>query len=265
MDNRSNSQTPTADESIAALRELLSVWSSGEGPVDVRVMDNSILRGLSIRVQVEHAIALTHSVMLLVKNAMYMQSIPLVRMTMECAVTAAWMAVTPYSAFAAAHDGATKRQRLLAALADIAGEVDADTDMEFEAAEFAAHASGEAAIFEQRCLSLAGGEWIYGYYRLLSEASHSGTALLDFYMDETEDGGLAFADLSKFRYTDVALGLQVVMLHIALISWDEVSEGHPNAQRLTEIASHLGINSILGRRKPVVSRRVRGCRNGVAR
>jgi len=235
---------------VAALRELLSLWSGEDGPVTIQVLDGSLLRGLSIRVQVEHMVALTRSVLLLVDNGMYIQSMPLVRMSMECAVTAAWMAVTPFSGAAAAHDGGTKRLRLLEDLAVIAGEPDSDnTNIQAEINELAQHANAEARIFQQRCESLAGAEWMYGYYRLLSEFSHAGSPLVDSYLEDSENNGLAFADLSKFPYTKFAMGLQVVMLHISLAAWDEVAEDHPNAINLTEIGDRLGIQSILRRRQ----------------
>ncbi|XAS67518.1 DUF5677 domain-containing protein [Micrococcaceae bacterium Sec5.7] len=248
MGKTTGTQPPTVDESAAALRELLSMVSA-EDPVTIQVMDHTLLRGLSIHAQVEHTVALTRSILLLVENGMFIQSMPLVRMSMECAVTAAWMAVTPFSGAAAAHDGGTKRLRLLKDLAVIAGEPDADDAyLQSEIAEFAKHASAEARIFQQRCESLVGAEWMYGYYRLLSEFSHAGSSLIDSYMEEMEDDGLAFADLSKFRYTNFALALQVVLLHIALTALDEVADGHPNAVKLKEIGERLGIQSNLRRK-----------------
>lgn len=249
---------PTPIQSIEAIQRLLSLWDSATTSISVQVLDGGILRGTAIRVQVDHAVALTESILLLNEHGMNIQAMPLVRMTMECVVTAEWLAITPYSADAAARKGAKAHERLMRALAEMAGDnTDADAeDLRKMVDDSAAFASGEAQHFEQRCRALQGGEWIYGYYRLLSKFSHAGTGLLDVYLEQSEPSdatpnGIAFADTTKFPFTNIALGLQAVLLHIALTAWDEVSEGHPHSEMLTGIANELGMSTILQRSKPV--------------
>ena len=248
---------PTPTQSLEAIRRLLSLWDGAATSVNVQVLDGGILRGIAIRVQVDHAAALTESILLLNEHGMNIQTVPLVRMTMECAVTAAWLAITPHSADAAAHEGAKAHERLIEAMTEMAGgSSDADAgDPRKPINESAVFASGEAQHFEQRCRALQGGEWIYGYYRLLSKFSHAGTGLLDVYLQQSEPSdampnGITFADLNRFPFTNIALGLQAVMLHIALTAWDEVSEGHPQGETLTGIANELGMSTILQRAKP---------------
>jgi hypothetical protein len=62
--------------------------------------------------------------------------------------------------------------------------------------------------------------------------------------------GIASADMNKFPFTNIALGLQAVLLHIALTAWDEVS-AHPQGENLAEIANELGMSTILQRAKPI--------------
>ncbi|GEM_PF-3688954 len=56
---------------------------------------------MAIRVLAEHAVALTNSIMLLAEHDMLIQAAPLIRLTMECGITAAWFSVVPNAVNAA--------------------------------------------------------------------------------------------------------------------------------------------------------------------
>ena len=94
-------KVPSSEQSVDVLRQLLLIWD--EVPeTEVPVLeDGDWERGVSARVQVEHAVGLTRAVLVLADAGLLIQSVPLVRMTMECAVTAVWLTIASRSGKAA--------------------------------------------------------------------------------------------------------------------------------------------------------------------
>lgn len=166
---------PTPSESIAALQQLLRIWLARDGEASIPLLDGTSLPGMAIHVQVEHIAELTESVIELIRHNIYLTTAPLMRLSLECAVNALWWASKPTGVRSSMHE-ATRQSGLLAkAMRKIAPRVVNDTKGLDEALRVSAEfASDEARYFEKRCKAINGGEWIYPYYRLLSEASHGG-------------------------------------------------------------------------------------------
>src|SRR5690625_2091814 len=107
---------------------------------------------------------------------------------MECAVTAAWLLITPGSGQTLSRDGASKRLTAFNVLVSLGEETGRSKAQAQDALAQLAAANGPRSFaFEQSCRSLDGGDWLYLHYRLFSANSHSSLAIADFYSVAMED------------------------------------------------------------------------------
>lgn len=197
--------------------------------------------------QAHHAVRLADAVLVLYEAGLPAQASPLIRQTMECAVTAAWLSATPGSADAFAFEGMAQRRKLglgLAKVANIPVEETFVPDLTKLAEEFAPSESEEARNFLRRTEALAGSNWLYPFYRHLSGYSHSGSAILDLYF-HPED--VRWDENKPFEWGRMTIGIEVMMLHLAIRAWDDLCVGHPMRQRLDEIAERHGMSTTIRR------------------
>jgi hypothetical protein len=246
-------EPPTVEESLGLLGEMLAVWRD-DPPTALPQLEESAQRGVGVLAHVDHAAALTDSVILLAKAGQYVQMVPLVRMTLECAVTAAWFVVTPGSGDASLLEASRLRR---AYISDLAATMGADAAVQIADLQALIDDLGdesqEAKKFEARCRSLAGGGWLYIAYRQLSELSHGGTLLLDHYLQSSE---MTEANPLGFEYVpgdnaDQArsiLGTQGWLLHLALTAWDMAVPLDDRTEHLAEIAKRAGFKSEVRRK-----------------
>ena len=239
-------QVPLSDQSVDVLRQLLSIWDEVEETEVPVLEDGDWERGVSARVQIQHAVGLTRAVLVLADSGLRIESVPLVRMTMECAVTAVWLSITPGSGKASYHRATVDFKNLNLALlkiengsADDEGDINM-IDAEIEKLELFRQA--EAKSFLDRCAYVDSGVWLYAYYRLFSKTSHGGANLNDEYLQTVEHSeeaplGLAFKDQQVFALWPIVLGFQVTMLFNALQTWDRVSHTHPRKAALDALSS----------------------------
>ncbi|TAM69294.1 MAG: hypothetical protein EPN48_07855 [Microbacteriaceae bacterium] len=243
-------QVPLSEQSADVLQQLLAIWdevSESEVPV---LEDGDWERGVSARVQIEHAVGLTRAVLVLAKAGLRIESVPLVRMTMECAVTAVWLTIASGSGKASYYKATVDFKNLHLALLKIGNpEVVDDPDskkLEADIGSLEVFRQKEARNFLDRCASVDSGEWLYAYYRLLSRTSHGGANLNDEYLQEIEHSesaplGLAFKDPRDFALWPVVLGFQVTMLFNALQAWDRISHTRPRKSALDAISDQHDI------------------------
>lgn len=239
-------QIPLSDRSVDVLRRLVSIWDEvveTEIPV---LEDGDWERGVSARVQIEHAVGLTRAVLVLADSGLRIESVPLVRLTMECAVTAVWLTIVSGSGKASYHRATVDFKNLNLALLKIENRpVDQEADIRMIDAEIEkleASRQKEAKSFLDRCASVDSGVWLYAYYRLFSKTSHGGANLNDEYLQTVEHSGeaslgLAFKDQQAFALWPIVLGFQVTMLFNALQAWDRISQTHPRKAALDTISS----------------------------
>jgi len=238
--------TPTPDESIEILKEMIGLWESHGDSVVVPVVDGSPLVGVAIQVQVEHTVRLSEAVVLLAREGHFIQMAPLIRMALECAVSAAWWTISPSNLKASIEEAARLKGLLMEDLGGLAGQPGSrHPDWDNLGAEFAEFRAAEARNFEQRCNALAGGASLYPYCRLLSEASHGGVAIIDEYMTEVpktaaKPYGLAFLRHAPYKYRDGSLALLVMVLGLALRAWDEFDPEHPDEAAINSFAERIG-------------------------
>lgn len=244
-------EAPTIATSLERLETLVDqAWANGE-PAVFPLLDGTPLRGMSIYAHVDHAVRLSRAVSAMSGLQMYVELVPLIRLTLECAVTAAWYSVTAHAGDSALLEASRLRRALLQAISD-ATQSPVDKELESinrDIAELDEFKSREASKFESRCLALAGGRWLYVIYRELSGFSHAGALLLDHYIQEAPDEPLGFAyvrDQDEQRARS-DLGTQVYLLHIALSAWQLVVPDELRGATLARIEGEAGFQSGIAR------------------
>ncbi|WP_133161177.1 hypothetical protein [Microterricola pindariensis] len=123
--------------------------------------------------------------------------VPVVRMILECAVTAAWLLVAEGSGGAMVMKGSEQRTT---ALKDI-GKRGMDVQESLQEVSdkidelVGAGVASTGWVFQQRCEALSGGAMIYTLYRVFSAESHAGLRVADLYCvtDDASPIGVAFA------------------------------------------------------------------------
>ena len=260
---------PSITQSVTILRRLLDIWRNSElQSSNVPILENRVERGMFALGQADHAAGMTDAILVLVEHEMFVQTAPLVRLTLECAVTGVWFSVTPGSGTAGTKEAARARAVLDIAMEDLADPVGRVSREKVRNAEKArktmkarssgqksstSKVEGEASNLEQRAVSLAGGDWFYPYYRLLSEYSHAGAALLEHYgrpIDPTPVNplGLEYDPKREGEWAAIAMGVQAVALITALKAWDDLAPDHPMRDRLDSIAEDMGTALVLNRK-----------------
>ena len=239
------------DESVAALRHLLRIWHARDGEVQLPLLHGTSLPAAAIHVQAEHSVELTESVLALLSADHYLTTAPLIRLTMECAVNATWWASNPAAVVGSIHNSMVLRKRRADALrgnkpADLAKSQALRQMM----AAHAEHSSIEARVFEKRCEAIVGGAWIYPYYRFLSESAHGGPNLLEEYTRQIPTSasyplGFSLIQRPQYKHLDIALGLQVMMLTLAIGAWDSLSQDYGAASEIPALADQLGFGEFI--------------------
>lgn len=242
---------PTPSESVAALQRLLAMWHAHDGEAAIPHIDGTPLPGVAIHVQVEHIAELTASVIALLRQNIYLSTAPLIRLSMECAVNAVWWARNPMGVRSSMHEAARQSSLLVRAMRRMSPGAFRNSGVVDEVVrDYARFASDEARVFELRCKAIPGGEWIYPYYRLLSQASHGGPPLLEEYMEpipptaENPDG-ISLVQRPHYHQLEIALGTQVIIFALAIAAWDSVLPSHPGEKALYELGDRLGFGDML--------------------
>jgi hypothetical protein len=245
-------RVPSIAESLTGLRDLLAVWKTDASTVEVPVIDGGPLTGIAVYVLAQHAVALTQSVILLVESQMYLQAVPLIRLTMECGMTAAWLSVAPNAGNASYHESERNRREIIRALFEDPALRDEEVlaEVEEKVRELAEHRDASAQYFKTLCNQIVGGEKMYVSYRILSGYSHAGMPLVEPYLkdvpkDKKNASGVVLLEKSNYGSAEVSLGYQVAMLCLAMTAWDNLTKGEKRRDELNIIASRFGIGRVI--------------------
>lgn len=240
---------PAVAVSLDRMARLIAAWHDGE-PTVFPALDSTALRGISLYAHVDHAVRMASAVLALAERGLYLEGVPSMRLILECAVTCAWLSVTPGSGDSALLEATRlKRAQVVGIGAATATPFDAELErLKDDADELGEFASLEARKFEERCNSLAGGDWLYVVYRDLSAYSHAGALLLDHYIQE-DDGPLGFAYVRDQQEERAAshLGSAVWALHIALSAWDALVPDGDRTRTLADVANDAGFQVVIRR------------------
>lgn len=253
--------TLTADELYAGrvqlledLNALLGWWHQLDGQAAIPLFDDGLGAGLAIHNIVEHVTNLSEAICVLVAQDVSLPIVPLIRLSMECTVTAAWWAADPVSRVGSSVAEEARQKKLLAEdIVKTASTADNYTDLrntlKARALELGTP-SDEAKVFKDRCDATPGFSWAYGMYRMLSAGSHAGTALVAEYLDvdagnALNPAGVALRQRPTWSAQPVGAELQPVLLTIALAVYDTLLPYAPLRQHLITFAQQRGFQDLV--------------------
>ena len=241
---------PTLEELRGALSEMIDLWTRREATITVQ--PDGHFRPLAIRIQIEHSITLTRSILALEAFGLFLACVPSARLTIECALTAEWLRRNPQTADAAAFEAQRQRRNareMFESLLETGFRADGDTDLSPEAQQalkdVTREQKDEARYFIKMCGSLGDGEWLYAFYRLLSEQSHAGPALLSQYlipMPATPEAPLGFgmAPAPGSELIQLVFGTQATILLYALTTRESLFGDTSLSSILDAVAARIG-------------------------
>lgn len=238
--------TPDLTETRRIMERLCDTWDSAPPETVTYRGELDIARAIGIRTHAHHAVRASRAVLQLDLTTAGIELLPLVRLIMECGVTAAWLLLTPGSGHALIRDGASQRLKALNALTTFGESSDSAKEQAEEALEQLENASGPRSFaFEQRCLRLDGGDRLYLTYRVFSAESHSGMGIADFYSVATESSpiGVAFNPEAASSVRAPTIGIAACMLLLA-VNADELARAKPtHASQIEDAAKRLGVST----------------------
>lgn len=201
-------------------------------------------RIVSIRTLVHHAVRTARALLVVDSATSGIEVVPLARLVFECAVTAAWLLVTPGSGRALIHEGARQRKAAL----DLLSKMGHDRGPAYPQAERTLaeleNVGGSISFqMSERCRGLHDGNNLYAVYRAMSAQSHAGLGVVDFYVvdEPSSQVGLAFAPYATSEIRRSELGIAACFLLLA-VNADEIARAKP--RRTTQIrkaAKRLGV------------------------
>lgn len=236
--------TPDVPSIRRVMETLCDLWdNAAPGTVDYRG-ELDAARAVAIRTHTHHAVRASRAALQLDLTTSGIELVPLVRLIMECAVTAAWLLLTPGSGHALIRDGATQRLRALNTLTKLGEDAGPSTAQAEASLTQLEDAEGPRSFaFEQRCLRLDGGDRLYLTYRVFSAESHSGMGIADFYSVATKASpiGVAFNPDAVSSVRAATIGIAGCMLLLA-INADELARAKPtHTSQIAKAAKRLGV------------------------
>lgn len=228
------------------MEALCDLWDqAAPGTVNYRgEMDSA--RAISIRTHTHHAVRESRAVLQLDLTTTGIELVPMVRLIMECAVTSAWLLLTPGSGHALIRDGASQRLKAFNSMIQL-GEQAGPAKKQAEAALAQLEDSEwrRSFAFEQRCLRLDQGDRLYLTYRVFSAESHSGIGIADFYSVAADQSpiGISFNPEAVSSTRSATVGIAACMLLLA-INADELARAKPtHSTQIAKAAKRLGVGT----------------------
>lgn len=177
--------------------------------------------------------------------------VPWVRLSMECAMTAAWLSVRPEAGDVLLRHEAGARRTTLNAIRDLTeGETSVPDEQTMTAlAQVNAVLEESTAAhswksLEQRMDDLYGGRQVYVLYRALSAQSHAGLGIVEHYSFEVDADvsafGLAFRHSPPLPEMPSLLGIQACMVLVAHQAMDSVRAKPWHTQQIQREQNRLG-------------------------
>ena len=228
------------------METLCDLWDNETpGTVNYR-SDLDAARAVAIRTHAHHAVRVSRAILQLSHTTTGIELVPLVRVVMECAVTAAWLMLTPGSGQSLIRDGATQRLKALNGITRIGEDPGPAKEQAEQALAQLEDAEGPRSFaFEQRCLRLDGGDRLYLTYRAFSAESHSGMGIADFYTVAVASSpiGLSFNPEAASSVRAPTIGIAGCMLLLAMNA-DEIARAKPtHTTQIERAAKRLGVGT----------------------
>lgn len=237
----------------AALQSLIELWDKRAGEGWQVSSERHGANVAMISAYTSHAVNLARGVLALHSAGLTFESVGLVRSTMECAVTAAWLAVYPEKTPDLVKYSAIERRKLLTEIIKHGGGD--STDALAQVAEIEAmegHTDPEGKWLKNRFEALRGGDSLYVTYRALCAWDHAGTGLADMYTfevprSEANPWGVVLRDRPNDDLALTWLGLETSLILRAQIAADMVLVKPRHKTQLTKWAKKIGASRTINR------------------
>jgi len=232
------------------LVELLDVWSSSwstDGSVDMPVLDGGIATGFIHLAWAHHVVRLSEAVVVLYDKRMYLQAVPLVRQTLETAISAFWLAHVTEGGDRAYAAYLLGRRTMLREMRDLGmptGDVLSETDREIADLETV---HGDLNKYKMpslwdRARTFQGGRDLYVHYRNLSQFAHPTFWLADGYAHPVDGAELKFglAATSRYDQAPMAMAYQLISVCHTLGIWATIPHQASGYEPLLEQLDRIG-------------------------
>lgn len=244
-----NPRTTPGPQVRAEIEKMLALWDSRLGePTKVRdgvdVGDAFMVEALTT-----HVVRLTRAVLALADAGFTVEAMPLIRLSLECGVTTAWLVLSEGAGNSLTHEGARLRRAALKEAVKRGPGFESSLAQTKEVlSTLEADAAGEGRHFERRCLALDGGDELYLLFRVASSLSHAGLGISDFYAEEAIDElfGIRMAPHADLEDMDVWVAIQGAMLLRCLIATNHVNVNFKRTRQLERFAKLFDVSTEVG-------------------
>lgn len=195
-----------------------------------------------------HNVEIARTVVDLFNQGRMLIAMPLVRLAIDNAVTAAWLSFSPLATAALVHESLRQKKAAIAQIVQMGAKgFDAESlaRAAVELEEWEDKKSPLAGNVEQRFKSVSG-EQAYNLYRIASSMSHASMNLADNYMvgvDATTDNplGVEFDPDGRLFAEDSWLGVLASMVLLSMNTCDQVSEPSRFKNQLSKMSRDFGV------------------------
>lgn len=202
-------------------------------------------RVVAIHTTAHHATRMARAILLVDEQLDGIESVPIARSILECAITAGWLLLTPESGHLLIQEGARARK---AAIEELIEQGDDDPGPGYQQALDALSAYKEQGLeggshVKARSQTFTGGAQLYSIYRAFSGRSHTGLGVMDFYVHESPEVtlGMSFDPHATDDAKEATLGVAAICLVLAMYA-DELARRKPHrTTQLERAAKKLGM------------------------
>lgn len=240
-------ELPRGAELVAFAQKLIRLWDQhADRPFNIEG-GRQPAGAVMARALTMHTVELGRAILVLYKNGMTFQAVPLVRHAMESAMTAAWLSVQDRAGIGMVRSGENSRRQIFEDL-ERQGRTYPEhirTEIAKTLEDLKADDAPEARKLEARFKAVIGGDGMYVMYRMASGLSHPGTALTDHYVVAAEEAdlGVEFVVNKTFEESEAWLGIYVCMAILAQTATDNLDSKHPHKTQLRKAANRIGISA----------------------
>jgi hypothetical protein len=231
----------------AVVSTLIDLWDKRAGLGWEVTVERHGVNVAMINAYVSHAVNLSRALLKLHSEGLTFESVGLVRTSMECSVTASWLALYPEKTPDLLKFSAVERKKLLTEIVTFGGATATESIAQVEKVEaIEGHTDPEGRWLKSRFLALQGGDGLYVTYRALCALDHAGNSLADAYTEtatqsEANPWGIVMRDRPKDPLAVSWLGIQACSVLQAQIAADMVLTKPRHKTQLSSWAKKLGV------------------------
>jgi len=205
-----------------------------------------------INAYVAHSVNLSRAVLALHRAGFQFELVSLVRSTMEAAVTASWLAVTPEKTLDFTRHSAGERKRLLQEIVDkgLSDGGEGLPQVNELLAQYVDPIDKEGKWLANRFRALNGGDHLYTIYRVLCAWDHATNGLADQYTlksEESEENPYGIVMLNRAQDSTDWVGMQAAMVLRAQIAADMILVKRRHKTQLSNFARRFGVSDSIMR------------------